>query len=86
MTTNLPAIQKAIDLAGVEALASVLGLSIQAIYHYRSGARKIREAQVFIELEKLSNGVVTCEDMASGVDWAYLRKSRPELTQEPTNA
>ncbi|WP_430233289.1 transcriptional regulator [Nitrosomonas communis] len=40
-------------------------------------------AKVCIEIEKNSNGAVTCEEMRSDIDWSFLRK---ESANKPCTA
>lgn len=57
---------------GMTALAKNLGLSKGVVFQW-----KVRErvpAQYCPEIEKLTGGVVRCEDLNDEVDWAYIRK------------
>lgn len=43
---------------------------------WASGARPI-PAERCLEIEKITEGIVTCEELRPDVDWAYLRGTLP---------
>lgn len=68
-------IPEAIRHAGGPAkVARQCGVSVQAVCFWRDGHRTL-PAEHCITLEKMSNGLVRCEDMRPEVDWAYLRNA-----------
>lgn len=51
---------------------------------WANGARQI-PAERCPEIEKITEGAVTCEELRPDVDWAYLRATLPHSTsQKPT--
>lgn len=51
---------------------------------WANGVRPI-PAERCLEIEKITEGTVTCEELRPDVDWAYLRGTLPNLvSQKPT--
>lgn len=70
-----PAVKRAWDaLGGSVKFAERLGVSQSAVSMWHTGLRRV-PLQACIDIEKLTNGLVTCEDLRPDVDWAYLRKT-----------
>lgn len=66
-------IQRAIDqLGSVTALAGGLEVSVQAVCFWRDGKRTI-PADKCPSIERLTGGVVRCEELRPDVDWAQVR-------------
>nr|WP_288090810.1 helix-turn-helix domain-containing protein [Thauera sp.] len=64
---------KALEVVGGAAkLASMLGVTTQAVCFWRDGARRI-PAEHCPSIERATAGAVRCEDLRPDVDWAYLR-------------
>ena len=57
-------------------LASFFGVSKSRISQIAAGESQISAARA-IEIEKATFGVVKCEDLIPGADWAYLRGTVP---------
>ena len=77
-------IQAAIDYIGnASLLARRLGVTPQAVFFWRDGARQI-PADKCIAIDALTNGLVRCEALRPEVDWGYLRNT-PELAPAPAN-
>lgn len=54
------------------------------ISQWANGIRQI-PAERCLEIEKITEGAVTCEELRPDVDWAYLRGTLPHSTrQNPT--
>ncbi len=45
------------------------------ISQWKTGVRRV-PAERCPDIERETNGVVTCEEMRPDVDWAYLRRAR----------
>jgi DNA-binding transcriptional regulator YdaS (Cro superfamily) len=56
------------------ALAKVLKCSPVLISQWANGVRPVPSDRC-IEIEKASDGAVTCEELRPDVDWGYLRKT-----------
>lgn len=52
-------------------IARLFGISVQAVSKW---VKKQVPAERCPEIEKATNGAVTCEDLRPDVDWAYLRR------------
>lgn len=63
------------------AFAARCGTSLQHLYNITARLKTCGE-KLAIEIEKNSERAVSCEEMRSDVDWAYLRGS--QSTQAPT--
>lgn len=61
-----------IAVGGQASMARVLGLSAPTINQWVNGVRPI-PADRCPDIEKATNGSVTCEELRPDVDWAYLR-------------
>lgn len=78
----MDAIKRAIELAGGPAkLAEVLGVSQQAVYFWRAGARRL-PAERCPDIERAVGGAVTCEELRPDVDWQYIRGSAVPASAE----
>lgn len=53
-------------------LASMLGVAPTYLYQMTVGIRSISPERA-IQIEKATDGAVTCEELRPDVDWAYLR-------------
>jgi DNA-binding transcriptional regulator YdaS (Cro superfamily) len=68
-------VQRAIESQGsVAALARQLNVTTQAVCFWRDGKRKI-PAEKCIEIERITDRSVRCEDLRPDADWTYLRNS-----------
>ena len=66
-------IQQAIHEAGGPAkVAAEVGCTVQAVCFWRDGKRRL-PPEVCLILERMSRGVVTCEQMLPLVQWSVLR-------------
>ncbi|MBE5252954.1 transcriptional regulator [Kosakonia cowanii] len=68
-------------VGGQASMARCLGVSSPTINQWVKGIRQI-PAERCPEIEKATNGVVTCEELRPDVNWSYLRRS----TDHKTNA
>ena len=55
-------------------LARRLGVTPGAVHQWVTGAT-VLTAERAIEIEKATQGAVTCEELRPDVDWAYLRRA-----------
>ena len=67
-----------------EEFANKCETSIGYLRKALSRGQKLGES-LCIEMEKHSNSVVTCEEVRSDVDWAYLRGTSPVNAENPPN-
>lgn len=65
---------KAIELHTLTGLARQLGVTKGVVYQWRKRGRV--PPQFCPEIEKITQGVVRCEDLDDSVDWAFIRKNR----------
>ena len=73
-------IKHAIELlGGASAAAKLLEVSHQSVYFWMTGDRQI-PAEKCPDIEALTHGAVTCEELRPGVNWAVLRA----VPREPT--
>ena len=73
MTTK--ALDKAISIIGsMQAVADALGITKGAVSQWKDSARKV-PAEHCPVIERLTKGVVRCEELRPDVDWAYLRNT-----------
>lgn len=81
------ALKKAcLSFGGQALMARHLGVSPPTINQWVSGARPI-PAERCLEIEKITEGAVTCEELRPDVDWAYLRGTFPNsANQNPVAA
>lgn len=56
------------------AFAKQLGVSQGLVYQWISGKRPVA-AEKCPEIERITNGAVTCEELNDRVDWAFVRAS-----------
>ncbi|MGL5949113.1 MAG: helix-turn-helix domain-containing protein [Aeromonas sp.] len=70
-------------------LARKMGLSQPSIHEWASGKYPLPMNRC-IELEKITNGEVMCEEMRPDVDWGYLRGTKrrraKKLAEQATKA
>ncbi len=59
-------------LGGPAKLAAALDCSVQAVCFWRDGQRRI-PAERCIEIERITQGAVRCEELRPDVNWAVLR-------------
>lgn len=79
MKKENPALKEAcINLGGQALMARYLGVSPPTINQWVSGVRPI-PAERCLEIEKITEGAVTCEELRPDVDWAYLRGTTSHL-------
>lgn len=62
----------AAKLGSIAALARHLGVAPPSVHQWASGARQI-PAERCPQIERVTQGEVTCEELRPDVDWAYLR-------------
>jgi len=67
-----------LSLADRSVFAQSVGSSAGHLRNISYGYRPCSEG-LAIEIEKLSAGIVRCEDLCPDVDWSYLRNSQREL-------
>jgi DNA-binding transcriptional regulator YdaS (Cro superfamily) len=72
---------KSLPASDRKAFAQRCGTSLQYLYNITAGFKTCGE-KLAIEIEKNSARAVTCEEMRSDVDWAYLRGN--PATPQPT--
>lgn len=60
---------------GLGDLGKMLGVTKSAISQWKLEGRKV-PAEHCPEIEKLTHGIVKCEELNSSVDWAFVRRSR----------
>mgnify|MGYP000606055625 CR=1 FL=1 len=64
-------------VGSMQALATALGLTRGAVFQWKLPGRKI-PAEHCPAIERLTGGLVRCEQMRPDVDWAYLRNTSHE--------
>lgn len=65
-------------------LSRDLNVDQSLISLWANGVRPI-PAERCLEIEKITEGAVTCEELRPDVDWAYLRGTLPHsVSQKPT--
>lgn len=91
MDTKEHPLDKAIRLVGsAKALAAQISMPDAVVtgahlYNWRNRDKRGVPAEFCIEIEKVTFGVVRCEDIRPDVGWAYLRSttnSSPDLTPQ----
>lgn len=66
-------LDRAIELAGsMTALAGALGVTKGAVFQWKLPGRQV-PAEHCPAIERITNGLVRCEELRSDVDWACLR-------------
>ena len=71
--SSVTAIREACRVVGGQAAMSrSLGVSPPTVNQWTTGVRQI-PAERCLEIEKVTNGTVTCEELRPDVDWKYLR-------------
>ncbi|MCA7086077.1 helix-turn-helix domain-containing protein [Cupriavidus sp. DB3] len=63
------------------AFAKRLGVSQGLVYQWLSGKRPISAEQCPV-IERLTGGLVTCEELNDKVDWAYVRGTGPQANAQ----
>ncbi|MBU9261995.1 helix-turn-helix domain-containing protein [Burkholderia multivorans] len=72
-------IDRAAAIVGSQAaLARALSVTKAAVGQWKLEGRKV-PAEHCPAIERLTGGVVRCEDLNADVDWGYLRKSAEEV-------
>lgn len=66
-------------VGGQAAMSRYLGVSSPTINQWTTGVRQI-PAERCPEIEKVTKGEVTCEELRPDVDWAFLRGTSPRPT------
>lgn len=66
-------------------LGKLIAVNASLISQWASGARQI-PAERCPEIEKATNGAVTCEELRPDVDWSYLRGTVTQATHQNTDA
>lgn len=59
--------------------ASALGVPPPLVSQWRTNERRV-PAERCPDIERETNGLVTCEELRPDVDWAYLRKAIKKST------
>nr|DAO04373.1 MAG TPA: Putative antitoxin of bacterial toxin-antitoxin system, YdaS/YdaT [Bacteriophage sp.]DAO05716.1 MAG TPA: Putative antitoxin of bacterial toxin-antitoxin system, YdaS/YdaT [Bacteriophage sp.] len=77
------ALGKAIEKLGSQVeLAKALNVTRAQVWQWLNGVVQV-SAERCIEIEKLTSGEVTCEELRPDVDWAVLRNSgKQQCTQK----
>lgn len=70
-------------VGGQSAMARLLGVSSPTVNQWANGVRPIPSDRC-PEIEKVTNGVITCEDLRPDVDWKYLRGTHTQDINAPT--
>ncbi len=69
----MDAIDRAIRIAGSRSkLAELIGASEQAISFWVTGKRGV-SAEFAVQIERVTEGAVRCEELCPDVDWSVLR-------------
>lgn len=72
---NVHPIERAAGLlGGYKALADRLGVTKSAVHQWKGEGRQVPPEHC-PDIERLTAGQVTCEQLNDKVDWAYLRKA-----------
>lgn len=66
-------------------LGKQIAVNTSLISQWASGVRQI-PAERCPEIEKATNGAVTCEELRPDVDWSYLRGTVTQATHQDTDA
>lgn len=70
---NLHPIERAAGfVGGYKALADQLGVTKSAVHQWKSSGRQVPPEHC-PDIERLTNGAVTCEELNDKVDWAFVR-------------
>lgn len=64
-----------------KSLAKSLGVPPPLLCQWRTGVRRVPAGRC-PTIERITGGVVTCEEMRPDVDWAYIRKSPADHKEE----
>jgi len=78
------ALDRAVAVVGsLQAVATRLGVTKGAVGQWKLDGRRV-PAEHCPAIERMTGGVVRCEDLRPDVDWAYIRSSAPApATQDP---
>ena len=60
------------------ALAREIGVSVVLINQWKSGVRQVPASRC-PDIERATNGAVTCEELRPDVNWGYLRGTAPVM-------
>lgn len=83
--SNLKAIKEAcLFVGGQAALSRFLKISSPTVNQWITGKRQIPAGRC-PEIEKATNGSVTCEELRPDIDWTYLRREPARAVDLPTN-
>lgn len=86
MKKDKPALKDACSLLGGQAsMARMLGVSPPTINQWVNGVRPV-PAERCLEIEKITQGKVTCEELRPDVDWKYLRGTQAQPDGHETAA
>ncbi|EDB6599164.1 helix-turn-helix domain-containing protein [Salmonella enterica subsp. diarizonae] len=66
-------------------LGKLIAVNASLISQWASGVRQI-PAERCPEIEKATNGAVTCEELRPDVDWSYLRGTVTQANHQDTDA
>ena len=72
-------------VGGAQKLADQIGVPVQSVYFWLSGARRI-PADYCPAIERETEHAVRCEDLRPDVDWGVLRGTTPKANQFPRPA
>lgn len=79
-------IEKAAAIAGSEkALGDWVGVTKAAVWQWKQKGRKT-PIEHCPEIERRTAGAVRCEDLRPDFNWAALRATQPQTTQEAADA
>lgn len=82
MTTRNSHAYRAVEIAGGQhKLAEAIGCSQAAVSGACTG-RKRFSARCCVEIERLTGGLVRCEDLRPDIDWAYIRSHPSGIGRE----
>lgn len=72
MNTSIPISSAASHLGSAAKLAKAIGVTSPMIYQWINGLRQI-PAERCIQIERVTDGAVRCEDLRPDIDWSVLR-------------
>lgn len=79
----MSSIKRASEVIGSQrALAAAIGVTSGAVSQWAEGRVPFEHC---IKIERLTGGIVTCEELRPDVDWAYLRGTRREDKVSPAD-
>lgn len=81
---NLHPIERAAGfVGGYKALADQLGVTKSAVHQWKSSGRQVPPEHC-PDIERLTKGAVTCEELNEKVDWAFVRGGAESQTKPLT--